>query len=85
MKNLSKSIYLYLYMLTMKRVHASTKHWGSVVVVIISTSTLYVTLEHKSGLKSHRYVCSNSTRSIVWVKMIDFSFMPKILFHEDIL
>ncbi len=38
---------LYLDMLTMKRVHASTKHWGSVVVVIISTSTLYLTLDHK--------------------------------------
>ncbi len=75
---------LYLDMLTIKRVHASTKHWGS-IVVIISTSTLYVTLEHKTDLKSHRYICSNSTRSIVWVKMIDFSFMPKIVFHEDIL
>ncbi len=35
-------------------------------------------------------VCSNSQKYIVWVKIIDFSFMPKIIRilskdHEDIL
>ncbi len=34
-------------------------------------------LEHKTSHKQHRYICSNS--QIVWVKMIDFSFMPKII------
>ncbi len=35
---------------------------------------IYVTLEHKSSLK-----CSNSQKYIVWVKMIDLSFMLKII------
>ncbi len=33
----------------------------------------YVTLEHKSN------ICSNSQQYIVWVKIIHFSFMPKII------
>ncbi len=39
----------------------------------------------------HRYMCSNSQKYIVWVKIINFSLMPKIIkvikimFHEDIL
>ncbi len=52
---------------------------------------LYVTLEHKTRLKSHGYICSNSQKYIVQVKIIDFYFMPKIIgilskvmFHEDI-
>ncbi len=28
---------------------------------------------------SNMYICSNSQKYIVWVKMIDFSFMPKII------
>ncbi len=36
-------------------------------------------LEHKTSLKSLGYICSNSQKYIVWVKMIDFSFMPKII------
>ncbi len=32
---------------------------------------IFVTLEHKTSLK-----CSNSQKYIVWVKMIDLSFMP---------
>ncbi len=39
----------------------------------------YVTLEHKTNLKSLGYICSNNQQYIVWVKMIDFSFMPKII------
>uniref|UniRef100_A0A671QK61 Kinesin light chain n=1 Tax=Sinocyclocheilus anshuiensis TaxID=1608454 RepID=A0A671QK61_9TELE len=39
----------------------------------------YVTLEHKSSLKSLGYICSNNQQYIVWVKIIDFSFMPKII------
>ncbi len=38
-----------------------------------------MTLEHKTSLKLHRYICSNSQQYIVWVKIIDFSFMPKII------
>ncbi len=30
-------------------------------------------------LKSLRYICSNSQQYIVWVKIIDFSFMTKII------
>ncbi len=49
---------------------------------------LYVTLDHKSSLKSLGYICSNSQKYIVWIKMIIFSFMPEIIkllcFHEDI-
>ncbi len=53
---------------------------------------IYVTLAHKSSLKSLGYICSNRQKYIVWVKIIDFSFMPKIIrilskmyLHEDIL
>ncbi len=45
-------------------------------------------LDRKTSHKEHRYICSNSQQYIVWVKIIDFSFMPKIIkimFHEDIL
>ncbi len=38
-----------------------------------------VTLEHKTSLKSLGYICSNSQKYIVWVKIIDFPFMPKII------
>ncbi len=40
---------------------------------------LYVTLEHTRSLKSLGYICSNSQKYSVWVKIIDFSFMPKII------
>ncbi len=42
-------------------------------------SLKYVTLDHKTSLKSLEYICSNSQKYIVWVKIIDFSFMPKII------
>ncbi len=48
-----------------------------------SYNFVYVTLDHKTSLKSqvssHGYICSNSQQYIVWVKIIDFSFMPKII------
>ncbi len=49
--------------------------------------SLYVTLDHKTSLKSLGYICSNSQKYIVWVKMIFFSFMPKIIriLSKDIL
>ncbi len=39
----------------------------------------FVTLENKSSYKSLGYICSNSQQYIVWVKMIDFPFMPNII------
>ncbi len=36
-----------------------------------------VTLEHKTSLKSLGYICSNSQKYIVWVKIIDFFFYAK--------
>ncbi len=38
-----------------------------------------VTLEHKTSLKSLGYICSNSHKYIVWVKIINVYFMPKII------
>ncbi len=40
---------------------------------------LYVTLDHKTSLKLLGCICSNSQKYIVWVKIIDFSFMPKTI------
>ncbi len=37
-------------------------------------SVVHVSLEHE-----HRYICSNSQQYIVWVKIIHFSIMPKII------
>ncbi len=47
-------------------------------LLFISSLLSYVTLDHKTSLKSHRYICSNRQQYIVWVKMIHFSFMPKV-------
>ncbi len=38
-----------------------------------------MTLEHKSSVESLGYIYNNSQKYIVWVKIIDFSFMPKII------
>ncbi len=38
-----------------------------------------VTLDNKTSLKALRYISSNSQKYIAWVKIIDFSFMPKII------
>ncbi len=40
---------------------------------------LYVSLDHKTSHKSHGYICSNTQQYLVWVKIVDFSFMPKII------
>ncbi len=40
-------------------------------------ATTYVTLQHKTSLKSLGDICSNSQKYIVWDKIIDFSFMQK--------
>ncbi len=51
-----------------------------------------VSLEHRRSHKQHRYICSNNQQYTVWVEIIHFYFMPKIIryyvkimFHEDIL
>ncbi len=41
--------------------------------------TTFLTLDHKTSLKSLEYICSNIQKYIVWVKIIDFSFMAKII------
>ncbi len=38
-----------------------------------------VTLDHQTSLKSLGYIYSNSQIYTAWVKMIDFTFMPKII------
>ncbi len=38
---------------------------------------LYVTLEHKTSLKSLRCICSNNQKYIVWVKIMDFILCQK--------
>ncbi len=50
-----------------------------------------LTLDHKTSLKSMGNIC-NSQKYIIWVKIINVSFIPKIIrilvkimFHEDIL
>ncbi len=43
------------------------------------TDMSYMTIEHKGSLKSLGYIYSNSQQYIVWVKIIDFSFMTKII------
>ncbi len=40
------------------------------------TLSIFVSLEHRS---SHKYICSNSQQYIVWHKIINFNFMPKIV------
>ncbi len=49
------------------------------IYIISNEYSIFVTLEHKTSLKSLGYICSNSQQYIVWVKIINFSFMPKII------
>ncbi len=39
--------------------------------------TLFVTLDHKTSLKSLGYICSNSQKYTTWVNIIDFFFDAK--------
>ncbi len=61
-----KPLYILLYM---------TKFWLKVNMTII------VTLEYKTSLTSLGYICSNSQKYIVWVKIIIFYFDKN---HQDI-
>ncbi len=47
--------------------------------IISNEYSTCVALEHKSSLKSLGYICSNSQQYIVWVKIINVYFMPKII------
>ncbi len=51
----------------------STHIWSLASVYVWT----YVSLEHRTSLKSLEYICSNSQKYIVWVKII--YFMPKII------
>ncbi len=53
----------------------SKTHFTTTAVLFMT----HVTLEHKTSLKLLGYVCSNSQKYTVWVKIIYFSFMPKII------
>ncbi len=46
---------------------------------LLTSTMINVTLDHKTSLKSLGYICSNRQQYIIWVKMIIFSFMPKII------
>ncbi len=61
-------------------------HWQKNILVylitfinVLTLCLTFVALEHKSSVKSLGYICSNNQKYIVWVKIIDFSFMPKII------
>ncbi len=47
--------------------------------IISVKEIIFVVLEHKTSLKSLGDIYSNSQKYIAWVKIIDFSFMPKII------
>ncbi len=40
---------------------------------------IYMTLDHKTSHKYNGYIFSNSQKYIVWVKIMNFSLMPKII------
>ncbi len=50
-------------------------HMAKILIYI----RLYMTLEHRRSHKQHRYICSNSQQYIVWLKMINVYFMPKVI------
>uniref|UniRef100_A0A8C1ZN37 Solute carrier family 37 member 1 n=1 Tax=Cyprinus carpio TaxID=7962 RepID=A0A8C1ZN37_CYPCA len=60
----------------------SAQGWDQVFYMLMTAD--FLALLHKSSLKSLGYIGSSSQKYIAWVKIIDFSFMPK-MFHEDIL
>ncbi len=60
----------------------SSAHQSCIYLIknTIKTVILWnVTLDHKTSHKSHEYICSSSQKYTVWVKIIHFSFMPKII------
>ncbi len=59
--------------------HSNEGGGGGQFFIYIYSIYIYETLDHKTSLKSLGCICSNSQKYIVWVKMIDFAFMPKII------
>ncbi len=53
--------------------------YAEYINVTMCVYILYVYMDHKTSLKLLGYICNNSQKYIVWVKIIDFSFMPKII------
>ncbi len=64
----------------MKENRSVASSWTQQVIFIMSEEQgvqQYVTLDHKPSLKSLGYICSNSQKYIVWVKIIVFFFYAK--------
>ncbi len=61
-----QSVYIYIYIYTLQTLICI--HFYHRI-----RKKIYVTLEHISSLKSLGYVCSNSQKYIVWVKIIDYA------------
>ncbi len=62
--------------------HISDKYILTLLLLLfinILTQNAFVTLEHKTSVKSLGYICSNNQKYILWVKIIKFYFMPKII------
>ncbi len=49
------------------------------LITEINYSLKYIDMEHKSSHKQHSYIYSDRQQYIVSVKIMDFSFMPKII------
>ncbi len=47
--------------------------------VYTKKTAIFVTLDHKTSHKSLGYICSNSQKYIVWVKIVNFYFRTKII------
>ncbi len=45
----------------------------------VTASNLSTTICDPGPVLSRGYICRNSQKYIVWIKIIDFSFMPKII------
>ncbi len=85
------NIYYVLYIFQSKKIHSRISHLKKNYLLSVTSKNKwhiknenretvpYVTLEHKSSHKSLGYIYRNSQKYIVWVKIIDFPFMPKII------
>ncbi len=65
-----------VYLIYLKTNHVQNYHstpFLSIFSLKSVDSLKNMTLDHKTSHKQHRYICSNSQKYIVWVKIIDFS------------
>ncbi len=76
--------------MSLRSLSAAHEQWGqklkccmynffSISIYIYIYIYVCVTLDHKTSLKYLEFIYINSQKYIVWVKMIDFYFMPKII------